>query len=86
MLRYRQESNTGLDDSYIKPMLGSRGRGAKIILKIWYRSQNYLLTKYCIDSAKVRFEAARMNNNSFMPPLKHLSYVTSVIVHFKVAI
>ena len=54
----------------------------KLFLRNWSR---YKLLKN-IDSTKVRFEAARMNNNSFMPPLKHLSYVTSVIVHLKVAI
>ena len=34
------------------------------------RSRNYLFNKYW------------MNKNSFLPPLRHISYVTDVIVHF----
>ena len=37
------------------------------------------------DCTKVRLEAARMNKNSILPPLRQISYVNTVLlpVHFK---
>ena len=55
--------------------------GTEIILRIRIRSRNYLFIN--ID---FRLEVAMMNKNSFLPPLKHISYVITEKVHVKVAI
>ena len=58
---------------------------AEIILRIHSRSRNYLIKN--IDCTKVRIEAAKMNTNLYLPPLKHtgMSYVQLLVkVHFKV--
>ena len=39
-----------------------------------------------IDGTKVGLESAKKNKNSFLPPPRHISYVITVKVHFKVAI
>ena len=38
------------------------------------------------DCTKVRLEAAKMDKNSFLPPFRHISYVTTAVLRFKEAI
>ena len=83
ILRVRSQSRNYFEDPEPEPELfwgpelepelfwGS-GAGAWIICVINF------------DCSKVQLKAARMNKNSFLPLLRHVSYVTEII-HFKVA-
>ena len=59
--------------------------GAAIILRIQSRSRNSLFNKH-IDCTKVRLEAARINKNSFLPPMRQISYFAIVEVHFNIGL